>query len=234
MTAQRYHLERAKYLRDTWPPRCDQHFFFTDNNSGQDESRFINVFQELKDGYDHLWPKTQAALRYINKHYADDFDWFLKADDDTYVIIENLRKFLSRFNKSAHHYSGHRLKYELVHGHNSGGSGYIMSRSTLKLLVSLLPNKTICPGGWAEDKEVARCLANVGIYPTDTLDDKNRDRFVHMHPAHYMYQLLGVTAKELISPEVISIHQLQPAEYRLLDLFLYHVRRANLTTKRPN
>ncbi|OON22082.1 hypothetical protein X801_02018 [Opisthorchis viverrini] len=41
----------------------------------------------------HLWVKMRKILRAIYR-MADEYDYFLKADDDTYVFLSNLREFL--------------------------------------------------------------------------------------------------------------------------------------------
>jgi glycoprotein-N-acetylgalactosamine 3-beta-galactosyltransferase len=53
---------------------------------------------------------TMQAFRYVYEHYKDDADWFMKVDDDTYVILENLRYFLRDYKSSDPVYFGHHFK----------------------------------------------------------------------------------------------------------------------------
>ena len=87
-------------------------------------------------GYDNLWLKTQAAWEYIFRHHRDDADWFVKADDDTFIVMENLRHFLSNYYSKEAHYFGRNFKY-MTHDYNSGGAGYVFSRETLLRFISV-------------------------------------------------------------------------------------------------
>ena len=49
-------------------------------------------------------------LRYVYAHYMYEADWFLKADDDTYVVMENLRYMLQPYNSSQPIYFGCKFK----------------------------------------------------------------------------------------------------------------------------
>lgn len=37
----------------------------------------------VEEGYEMLWGKTKATFIHIYNNYLDDYEWFLKADDDT-------------------------------------------------------------------------------------------------------------------------------------------------------
>ncbi|QQP41194.1 Uncharacterized protein FKW44_015482 [Caligus rogercresseyi] len=58
----------------------------------------------------------------------------MKADDDTYVIVENLRYLLQNYSSSDPLHFGCRFKPFTKSGYMSGGAGYVLSREALDRL----------------------------------------------------------------------------------------------------
>jgi hypothetical protein len=67
----------------------------------------------------------------INVVPADrlDADWFLKVDDDTYIVVDNLRSFLHSHSPAEPVYFGCKLKPFVEQGYMSGGAGKTKARS---------------------------------------------------------------------------------------------------------
>jgi glycoprotein-N-acetylgalactosamine 3-beta-galactosyltransferase len=76
----------------TWGRHCDGLIFLS---SATDVLLPTLVANGNVDRYDNLWFKMREGLYHLYKKYLDDYDFFLKADDDSYVVIENLRFVLA-------------------------------------------------------------------------------------------------------------------------------------------
>ncbi len=58
--------------------------------------------------------KTRYALIYAYEKHLNDYDFFMKADDDTYVIVENLRFLLSKQDPNQPILMGRRFHVSLA------------------------------------------------------------------------------------------------------------------------
>ena len=123
----------------------------------------------------------------------DQADWFVKADDDTYMVIENLKHMLQSYNTNIPWYFGSKLKpTEGLHsGYMSGGAGYVLSKKALKRFVTKgLNDKTgkICrPNGEGfEDIELGKCMENLKIKMGDSRDAYGKGRFFPLVPEKHL------------------------------------------------
>lgn len=119
----------------------------------------------------------------------NEYDWFLKADDDTYVIMENLRFMLMPHKPEEPVFFGCKFKPFTKQGYMSGGAGYVLSREALKVFVAkALPDKTKCSPseGGAEDAEMGKCLEKVGVRAGDSRDAEAHHRFLPFVPEHHL------------------------------------------------
>lgn len=129
------------------------------------DSSLPTVKLSVEEGRNGLWGKTREAFRYIWNNYRDQADWFFKADDDTlvkwlifvtilhsfhfkyniicalllflnrYVIVENLRYFLSGYNTTEALWFGHKFKTIVKQGYFSGGAGECAELNSLNLKI---------------------------------------------------------------------------------------------------
>lgn len=176
MTGPANHQKRAQHVKNTWGKRCNTLLFM----SSEEDSSLPTVALPVGEGRDQLWAKTREAFRYIWANYRHQADWFMKTDDDTYVVLENLRYLLSTYNTSQPIWFGHRFKPYVKAGYLSGGAGYVLSKESLRRLAQQgLTDESKCssqPGG-DEDVEMGKCLESLNVTAVDTRDSFGRGRF---------------------------------------------------------
>jgi glycoprotein-N-acetylgalactosamine 3-beta-galactosyltransferase len=115
-------LTRTRAVNATWGPRCDRYFFVTEYNRQSwtpeqlsfTEKIPIAPIKNITAGYDHLTQKSTLAFLFAYENYFYDFDWFVKADDDTYLIVDHLKTFLSEQDSSEPVTFGYNFKVIMI------------------------------------------------------------------------------------------------------------------------
>jgi len=233
MTSPKSIEKKGKAVKETWGKRCDKLLFM----SSKEDKRFPAVGLDVPEGHENLWYKTRAAWQYVYDHHLNDADWFIKADDDTYVIVENLKYLCSKYKSEEPHFFGRRFK--TFGGYNSGGAGYVFSKETLKRFVKVMKDPNLCKEqSFAEDVEVGKCLANVGVHPGDARDSRKREMFHPFPPEHHLipgyvpkdnwlYQYNHYPVKDgpdCCADHSVAFHYIDPSMMYQLEYFVYHLR----------
>jgi hypothetical protein len=202
---------RAKVVYDAWAHKCDNYKFIikfpanmTKNNEiVQFASELKNVSEsegfELndlvepanfdEDKYNDLTNKVFLTYIYLYKKY-NYYDWYLKADDDTFVFVDNMRQFLADKDPKQAVTYGYNFKVIVENGYHSGGAGYLLSNEALQRIgKKLSADKASCSSTGTEDVDVARCLRTLGVKPGNSTDSIGRERF---HPLSIYDRYNGV------------------------------------------
>ena len=76
--------------------------------------------------------RLDHVIRTVHTEINPDFAFFV--NDHTFVIPDNLCKFLNNRDSNLDLYAGHALKGKKETVFNSGAAGYVLSRSTIEKL----------------------------------------------------------------------------------------------------
>ena len=201
---------RGRAVYETWGHRCGRFIFVTRLNSSRSYTIFDNENNKLEEGqlpiqyiptlpeenYQNLPEKVRQILLFCSEHYPN-YDWYLKADDDTFIIVENLLRFLISTMK-------HRSK-SLLYGYRfredyyvSGGGGYVLTKRGIDLFSSHMNNNfnySRCQS-IMEDMMVGFCLQTILQSQSnhhlnvagETIDQQGRERF---HPLAFRIHFNG-------------------------------------------
>ncbi|KAI6218186.1 hypothetical protein M3Y99_01723100 [Aphelenchoides fujianensis] len=198
------HESRLATILETWAKKCDDKLVFTDAPLSDDIPHVYFPFMATRD---HSWEKIRRVFRYVYETTNNSFDWYLRADDDSYVVMENARKLVAEHDPKKPLVLGYRWGFFEPRGYVDGGV-YVLGR----------------------------CMAKVGIYPTDTRDAQGRERFHHFHVDEFENRWLTEFVKQNafygykqfpqeISDTSVSFHHVSPYESQVLEYLIHRHKR---------
>ncbi|XP_066966748.1 glycoprotein-N-acetylgalactosamine 3-beta-galactosyltransferase 1-like isoform X1 [Macrobrachium rosenbergii] len=247
-----HHVSYALHVYRTWGKRCTKILFVTNyvyeedydedgfpRRQREDDELPLLTVPHASTRRDGLWNKTRDAFRHAYLHYLDDYDWFVKADDDTYLIMENLRYWLHDKDPEDPLYYGCHFDAIVPQGYMSGGAGYILSRGALRAFVEAgMKNKTLAYSQGAEDVQMGYFMAAAGVRPGDSRDENGRPRFFPFIPAdvvvpksknlsYWYWENLVYDHEQGLSccsDTTISFHYVRKGLLYTLEFLIYHLK----------
>ena len=188
-------------INNTWAIGLPKIIFFTplsrDVEFHEKYNKILGLpVVQLSDVDEEVLSKTRMSfkmLRYMNDHYINNFEWFMRVDDSMFLKPEKLLEFLNNANSSDHLYIGRPAGFNAegvstssdLYRHQrycEGGPGVVLSRGTLQRLA---PKLDVCLEeslSDMEDMELGRCLfKHVGLQCTWSYEVSLQDLIVWVH-----------------------------------------------------
>ena len=175
-------FDTASAIMKTWGRRCNKMVFF--GRSPNVRPPGVSVLA-IKSPIGDSWSALREAMIQVAINYQEHYDWFLKVELETYVVIENLRYYLAVFDAAQPHYFGHVYKSWGVQ-YNAQEAGFVLSSGALRRLHNALIKGLCEPSARVGDVELGRCLSDIGIEPSDTRDSRWRGRFLALDPEDHL------------------------------------------------
>ena len=233
---------KAKYVKQAWSFLCNKTLFVSDEIN----ATFPTIKVTNRKGSNEIWAKSRRTLEWVYSKYLNKFDWFFKADDDTYVIMDNLRRFLYKKDATKLEWYGKVMTNGINRGlYPQGGAGYAFGSAALKRLVEVgfksgqnCPNASLKTHG--DDMCLGVCLDESGInLVKDCLDSRGRELFhalgvkdefflpVDRKRAYYKYSLNKIVTETCCSNESISFHKVPGRDQLFIDYLMRRFVRPN-------
>lgn len=167
-TAEDNPRELAIPVNTTWGRRCNRLLFVSTKNEDGIGLATVVVDSQNTGRHSH---RTREALDKVFANHLDDYEWFVKAYVSTYIILENLRYFLStKDHRKPVYFSDRREKQD----DTSCGTTYVFSREAVRLFGQR--NHELCKfESGRVDADFDNCNNLLGITLSESMDRLERD-----------------------------------------------------------
>jgi hypothetical protein len=177
----------------TWGYQCDGFLGFSTETIPQ--LGLVDLPHLGKETYSNIWQKVRSIWAYVHDNYLDDYDFVHICGDDVYMMVNNMRRYLTEIqhrqsiNPHTPLYLGQWVpvpsaRLLFVHG----GPGYTLNRVAIQRFVrDALPNCAAEAQVSDEDRNMARCMREIGILPGDSRELNTGEQQYHDLPPSALY-----------------------------------------------
>ncbi|KAK6740238.1 hypothetical protein RB195_008607 [Necator americanus] len=197
MTDASRHRTYVRAVNTTWAQRCNKHLFVS--SSDDNTLPTINLgFHKSRNS----WRKVRSMLKFVHMHYLDQYDWFLAATDDSYVILENLRYLLLQYSpQEALVFGSHIFTFPKLNKKSSYSlQGFILSKEAVrKIVIDGLKSSKNCTKEKGNELELMwMCFQNSGVRFVDSRDRENAHLILPLKPQEHVapYELVFNTTAQ--------------------------------------
>nr|CDS29436.1 glycoprotein N acetylgalactosamine [Hymenolepis microstoma] len=230
-TSEKGIANRASQVKSTWADRFNEAVFFSD----KEDPNFPTVALPSAEG----WTYTRSAITYIYENYGKKFAFFMKVQDNNYVIVENLRELLRTMDSAKPLLIGRQMKADDGNTYVSEKSGYVISRAGLeKLAAGIKGDIEACKMSDSPTEQViGKCAEASGLEFIHAVDEKQLEVFHPFPPKDFFNKFVkekytGQTEyqpsqmNEIItscSDRSVSFFDVQDSYLYTLEYFFYHL-----------
>lgn len=236
--------EQIDAINKTWAARCTDFIVIT--NFGENSTDVFNIQASNNQSFD-----IESAYRFLRQNFADKYDWFLKTNGYSYIVMENLRYALVAYDPSMgvgvglpKNDSGTAVTY-FPHQ-----AGYVLSKRALEILVDGYTNGLNCTnakGKVTDEVRVGICLNEMGVRFGKSIDQYGKQLFFDTHldefflpeievdVPHPWYQEYKVNHfLDYASNYSISFCGISWQQMFVMEFLIYHLRMYGSETAIPN
>lgn len=229
MTTPDQHLWKAIHAKNTWGPRCNEFLIMSterDNNIG-------TIALNSTSGE---WGKIKEAFAYIHRYHMHNIDWVLKVEDDTYVVVENLRYMLYPYTSTDSIIFGYKKQSPDIRQGYMSKKAYAISKAAINKIVevgSVDAEKCRPDDQGGEEYELGKCLENLQVYAGDSRDEKGKGRFFPRDPESHISPEKPTDperyypeedGQDCLSEYAVSFSEVPTDRFYSFDYLLYHLR----------
>jgi glycoprotein-N-acetylgalactosamine 3-beta-galactosyltransferase len=199
LSSEKSFAKRCPTTWNTWAKKCTNALFFLNSKKLAIVKQYqhqkialpesLNEYANLSylpvynlnitENYNKMAEKVLLVLKLSYMEFHKSHDWFLLADDDTFVFTKHLYKFVSERSSKEPLTYGYNFKHVVKTGYQSGGAGVLFTHESMKRMYNgIVQGKCNYTDGYG-DVATGRCMANTNVKMGNSLDPQGRERFAN-------------------------------------------------------